>query len=150
MKQFFIEITPDHQIKGESLLLKAFRRLRPSRYRCELYNTNKRSLNQNAYQHVVFTLAQKGLYDLGFDWITDMEDAKWFYKQMFLTVERVNEKTGEVFKVVRKTRDLSKDETGVFIDQIRDHQLEWCGVYIPTPDEWKANANKYDLVQLAE
>jgi hypothetical protein len=149
MKTFFVEITEDHQIKGQELLLKAFRSLKPGRYRNETYNTNKRSLNQNSYVHVVFTLAQKGLYELGYDWIKDMEDAKSFYKEMFLTIERVNEKTGEVFKVVRKTRDLSKEEMSVFVDQVRDHQLEWCGVYIPAPDEHKANYSKWDLVGLA-
>jgi hypothetical protein len=149
MRTIFFDITPEHQIKGEGLLLKAFRGLKSGRYRCEIYSTNKRSLNQNSYLHVVFTLAQKGLHDLGYDWIRNMEDAKDFYKRMFLTIERPNVQTGEIYKVVRRTRDLSKDEMGEFIDKVREHQLEWAGVNIPTPDEYKQNYKRFDLVALA-
>lgn len=149
MKTFFVDITEDHTIKGEHLLLKAFRNLKKGRYRCDLFATNKRSLNQNAYEHVVFTLTQKGLRDGGYENIRTMEDAKDFYKQLFLTVEAINEQTGELYKVVRRTRDLSVDETSEFIDRIREHQLEWFGNYIPTPEEWKQNIPKYNLVALA-
>lgn len=149
MKTIFFDITPEHQIKGEGLFLKSLRGLKSARYRCEIYSTNKRSLSQNAYEHVVFTLAQKGLYDLGYEEIKTMEDAKWFYKKMFLTIVTVNKQTGEQYEVVRRTRDLSKEETSVFIEQIREHQLEWAGVNIPTPDEWRANPKRFDLVQLA-
>lgn len=149
MKEFVVTITQDHQIKGEHLLLKAYRNLKPGRYRNELYCLNKRSLNQNAYEHVVFTLSQKGLYDQGYSEIRTMDDAKLFYKKMFLTYNAYNELTGEEYPVTRSTSELSKDETSVFIDQIREHQLEWCGVHIPTPDEWKQNVNRYDLVGLS-
>jgi hypothetical protein len=149
MKTFFVEITADHQIKGEHLLLKAFRSLKPGRYRNDLFSTNKRSINQNSYVHVVFTLAQKGLYELGYDWILTMDHTKKFYKEMFLTVDKVNQKTGEVKPFVRGTSELSKEEMGEFIDKVRDHQLEWAGVYIPPPSEWQNNHSKWDLVGLA-
>jgi len=148
MKTFFVNISVEHEIKGEHLLVKAFKNLKPGRYRCELYSTNKRSLNQNAYEHIVFTLAQKGLYEQGYGEIKTMEDAKWFYKKMFLTVKAYNEQTGEEYDYVRRTRDLSVDETSVFIEQVRDHVLEWCGIDIPTADQWKEQHGKYDLVGL--
>lgn len=149
MKEFFVNITHDHQIKGEGLLIRAFKNLKPGRYRCELYSTTKRSLSQNAYEHVCFTLAQKGLYDMGYSEIRTMEDAKDFYKKLFLTVKAVNEQTGEQYEYVRRTRDLDKEENTVFIEQIREHCLEWTGIYIPTPDEYRQQFSKYDLVQLA-
>ncbi len=37
---------------------------------------------------------------------------------------------------------------GFFIDRVRDYALEYTGVYIPTPDEWKQNVQKYDLVSM--
>ncbi len=149
MIEFITEITQDHTIKGEALFLKALRGVKPGRYRHELYCLNKRSNLQNAYEHVVFTLAVKGLRDMGYGEIRTKEDSKKFYKDLFLTIERPNTQTGELYKVHRHTSELSKDETSNFIEQIREHQLEWAGVNIPTPDEYKATQNRYDLVALA-
>lgn len=148
MKTIFVEITPDHKIKGENLFMMAFRGLKPGRYRADVFSTNKRSLSQNAYEHVCFTLAQKGLYNAGYEEIKTMEQAKAWYKEQYLTIERPNVKTGELYKVVRRTRDLSKDETTEFIDMVRRDSLEYTGVYIPTPEEWRENLSKYDLVAL--
>lgn len=148
MREFIVEIK-DHNIKGEQLLIKAFKNLPDGRYRNELYSLNKRSLNQNAYQHVVFTLAQKGLYDQGYGEVKTMEDAKWFYKKLFLKKQAVNEQTGELYEVIRRTRDLSKDEMANFIQSVIDHQLEWCGVVIPSADEYKQQHSKWDLVGLS-
>jgi hypothetical protein len=38
---------------------------------------------------------------------------------------------------------------GVFIDRIRENQLEFGGNYIPTADEWKENNEKWSLAGLA-
>jgi hypothetical protein len=155
MKEFFIEIvegkkdSSENEIKGEALLLRAYRRLKKGRYRCQLYSTNKRSLNQNSYVHCVFNLARIALYNGGYKHITTMEAAKWWFKERHLKAEAVNEVTGEVYQFIRRTRDLSKDEMSSFIDTVRDECLEFLGTYIPTPDEYKANYNKYDLVTLA-
>lgn len=149
MKTFFIHITQDKEIKGEHLLLKALRSQKPGVYRAELYSMNKRSSQQNRYEHAVFSLCVKGLRDGGYNEIYDLEDAKLFYKQLFLTIERPNVMTGEIYKVLRKTSLLSKDETTEFIDRIREHQLEWFGNYIPTADEYKANQEKWSLAGLA-
>jgi hypothetical protein len=149
LKEFTVTITEDHQIKGEGLLLKAYKNLKPGTYRNQLTSLNRRSLSQNAYLHVVFTLCQRGLIDGGYSNIKSMEDAKDFYKELFLTVEHINEQTGEVYKVVRRTSDLSKEEMAEFIQRVIDHQLEWFGNYIPDSNEWKNNINKYDLVGLS-
>jgi hypothetical protein len=149
MREFFVNVTQDHQIKGENLLLKALKAIKPGLYRAELYGMNKRTLNQNSYLHVVFTLCVKGLRDMGYNEIHDKDDAKDFYKRLFLTIERPNVMTGEVYPVKRKTSQLSKDEATEFIERIREHQLEWGGNYIPTADEWKQNNEKWGLVGLA-
>lgn len=149
MKEFVVHISADHQIKGEPLLLKALRQQKPGLYRAELYSLNKRSINQNSYLHVVFTLSVKGLRDMGYNEIHDMEDAKDFYKRLYLTIERPNVLTGEVYPVKRKTSLLSKDEATEFIERIREHQLEWGGNYIPTANEYKQNSEKWGLVGLA-
>jgi hypothetical protein len=124
MKEFFVSVTTEHQIKGENLFLKALRSIKPGLYRAELYSMSKRTLNQNSYLHVVFTLCVKGLRDMGYNEIYDMEDAKRFYKELYLSYDAPNVMTGEVYRVVRKTSSLSKDEMSVFIDRIRENQLE--------------------------
>jgi hypothetical protein len=149
MKEFFVNVTSDHQIKGEHLLLKALKSQKPGMYRAELYSLNKRSLNQNSYLHAVFTLCVKGLRDMGYNEIYDMEDAKTFYKNLYLAYQAPNVMTGEMYPVIRKTSQLSKDEMGVFIDRIRENQLEFGGNYIPTPEEWKQNNEKWSLAGLA-
>lgn len=148
MKQVHFEVTKEGQLKGEALLLKALKQ-KPGRFRMEIYTLNKRSLPQNNYLHVVFTLAQKGLYGAGYRHITTMQAAKDWFKARHLTVEAVNEQTGEVYKYVRHTSDLPKDEMAVFIDTVRDECLEFLGVYIPTPDEYRNNYSKWDLSTIA-
>ena len=150
MIQFYLDITPEAQVKGEALFLKGLKQQKPGRYRVDLYHLNKRSNLQNAYEHVVFTLAVKGLRDLGYEEIRTMEDAKKFYKDLFLTIEKPNVQTGEMYKVHRSTAELSKDETSNFIEQIREHQLEWAGVLIPTPEQYKEEMQKYHLVSLVK
>lgn len=147
-KEFFIE-RGEVGVKGEALLMKAFHRLPKGRYKCSLKSVTKRSLNQNSYIHVCFTLAQKGLYDAGWEYVTTPRKAKDEYKKMFLTIEVVNKHTGEVKPYTRHTSELTKEEMTEFINQVRDYALEYTGVYIPTPEEYKANYKKYDLVTLA-
>jgi hypothetical protein len=149
MKTFYITVTEEGQIRSEALLVKLLRMLKAGTYRAELYSMNKRSSSQNRYEHAVFSLCVKGLRDGGYDDIYDLEDAKLFYKRLFLTIERPNSQTGEMYQVVRKTSLLSKEETAEFIDRIREHQLEWFGNYIPTADEYKENSEKWSLAGLA-
>lgn len=149
MKSFYLTISPDNQIKGEKLLLQALRSNRPGFYRLDQYSLNKRSNQQNRYVHVCFTLAQKGLYDAGYDKVTTSQAAKDWYKNHFLKIEAVNEKTAEQYDYIRHTSELSKEEMGEFIDRVRDYALEFTGVYIPTPDEYLQNIERYDLVALA-
>jgi hypothetical protein len=104
MKEFFVNVTSDHQIKGEHLLLKALKSQKPGMYRAELYSLNKRSLNQNSYLHAVFTLCVKGLRDMGYNEIYDMEDAKTFYKNLYLAYQAPNVMTGEMYPVIRKDK----------------------------------------------
>ncbi len=149
MSQFTIEIK-DNQVVGEALLFKLLRSQKSGRYRCELYSLDKRSLNQNSYMHTVFSIAQKGLYDAGYENIRTPQAAKDFYKQHFLTVETFNKQTGEVYKYIRHTSELPKEEMSFFIEDVRNYSLEYTGCYIPTSDEYLADYNRYDLVALAK
>lgn len=145
MREFFITISQEKQIKGEHLLLKALRSLKPGLYKAQLFSQNKRSSQQNRYEHAVFNLCVKGLRDGGYNEIYDLEDAKLFYKKLFLSYEVPNVMNGDMYEVIRKTSQLSKDETTEFIDRIREHQLEWFGNYIPDAEEYKMNSEKWSL-----
>jgi hypothetical protein len=147
MKTIWIEIR-DGNIKGEQLLLKGFRGLNNGVYRADIYSETKRTNQQNKYFHVLFTLLQRGLYDAGYEHINSMEKAKEFIKERFLSYETVNTKTGEVYKAVRGTSELSKDEGIEFIDQVLQWASEYLGCYIPTQEEYLNNKQKWALAAL--
>lgn len=147
MKTIWLEIR-EHSIVGELLLLNGLRALNNGNYRAEIYSETKRTNQQNKYFHVVFTLLQKGFYDSGYEDITTMEKAKAKIKDIFLSYEAPNKKTGEMYKVIRGTSDLSKDEGIDFIEQVLQFASEELGIYIPSSEEFKANPNKWSLAAL--
>lgn len=148
MKTFWIEIR-DHQIVGEKLFLQALRGQNNGMYRMESYAETKRTNQQNKYMHVVFTLLQRGYYDAGYENVTTMEKAKLKIKEHLLSYETVNTKTGEMYKTIRDTSELSKDEGIEFIDQMLQFAAENLGIYIPTTEEYRANPAKWSLAALA-
>jgi hypothetical protein len=139
----------EHQIKGEKLFLQMLRAGKNGMYRIELFSETKRTNQQNKYMHVVFTLLQKGFRDAGYEDITSAEKAKAKVKEIFLTYETVNTRTGEVYKTTRSTSELSKDEGIEFINQVLQFAAEELGLYIPTTEEYKANPSKWGLSALA-
>jgi hypothetical protein len=93
----------------------------------------RRTLQQNDYQHVIYTMLVEPLREAGWDNIRTMEDAKEFVKSLFLTVTVTNEKTGEVVKRVRHTSELNVEETMIFIDDIKKWAAEYLCFVIPDP-----------------
>ena len=84
----------------------------------------KRSLNQNAYLHVLF-----GIFGLEFGLTTD--EAKQVIKERFLGYKK--EGIGRGF--VRETSRLSKDEMITFIDQFKRFAAEH-GIHLPDSEDY--------------
>jgi hypothetical protein len=101
----------------------------------------KRSLDQNAYFHsqVVGTFADWCRGE-GNSW-TD-EQAKSHLKDRFLSLEWTDERTGEIMRSVRDTRDLTTVEFSEFTEKCCAWIAEFCGVYVPPPDPFYETRSK--------
>lgn len=86
---------------------------------------NQRSLSQNAYLHVLFTIIAN---DTGYT----VEEAKTAIKRRcdFMIYTKNTE------KFLRSTTDLDTKEMTDFIDWLRLFSMEELDVYLPTPDEY--------------
>lgn len=94
---------------------------------------NRRTNQQNRYMHLMFSLIQQGFYDIGYREIKTTDDAKYVMKEMFLAYY-VENGTGGRVKMVRRTRDLNKEQMAVFIDECIQFAAENLGVVIPPPN----------------
>ena len=105
-------------------------------YTFTIESANKRSSRVNRYLHgVVFQICFDALRDAGFNEIKDLQDAKDFVKQKFLSVNVVNENTGEVIgQIVKHTADLNQEETTEFIEDIAQWLAEYFSIELPPPN----------------
>jgi hypothetical protein len=92
----------------------------------------KRSVSQNAYVHVCFTL-------FGIEYGLTIAESKTLLKRNCSFM--VYDKKGEKF--LRSTSDLDKYEMTNFIDWIRNFAADH-GCYIPTPEEYIENRVEID------
>jgi hypothetical protein len=132
MKDCFIRIK-DGKVDNRGELAKFINNLEDGVHYLRAEKKNKRSNQQNRYMHLMFSLIQKGFYEIGYREVKDSEDAKYILKQMFLT-RTIENGTGGKIQVVRRTRDLSKEEMAVFIDECIQFAAENLGVVIPPPN----------------
>ena len=97
----------------------------------ELKELTARSLKQNNYLHLI--LSYYGLefgYSLSY---VKRNIFKMIVNPQIFFVDRVNEKSGEVYRDIRSSADLSKEETCVAIDRFKDHSAQG-GLVLPDPD----------------
>ena len=88
----------------------------------------KRSLDQNAFFHAwVVLLADYTGYT--------KEETKEILKNQFLSVEKVNKKTGSIFQCTRATSSLNKIEFADFCTDIQHWAESEFGIRLPLPDE---------------
>lgn len=103
----------------------------------ELTDISRRSKSQNAYLHLL--LSYLGL-ELGYT----MEYVKlniWkmqWLRDMFY-VEDANKVTGEIYKRVRSSAELSKEEMKQAIDVLIEKSFSECGVILPNPNDTSAH-----------
>ena len=96
--------------------------------------SSKRSLPQNAYLHLLFTLFTNELNALGNTFT--MIEVKELLKTKFATIDVINESTGEVIgQRVKGTSEMSKGEMIEFIDNIIRYGKEIFNFNLPYPNE---------------
>lgn len=95
---------------------------------------NQRSLSQNNYIHLLFTIFKNELNQLGNEF--KMEQVKEIAKAKFLTVDVVNESTGEcIGQRVKGTHELSKVEMMEFVENVIGWAADMFHITLPYPNE---------------
>lgn len=95
---------------------------------------NQRSLSQNNYIHLLFTIFKNELNQLGNEF--KMEQVKEIAKAKFLTVDVVNESTGEcIGQRVKGTHELSKVEMMEFVENVIRWAADMFHITLPLPNE---------------
>lgn len=129
----------DGEIINRKAVAKLFAELKAKKnadYTLQAKNISNRSLPQNAYLHgILIPEFRKALNSVGYDEVkTDMQ-AKLIMKSMFLSVETANHQTGELIKYIRNTRDLTKEELNILIEEVIKFAAENMNYQIPFPNE---------------
>lgn len=107
------------------------------KYYAKFDRKDKRTNQQNRYLHLMFSMIQKGFYELGYREMKTAEQAKYQMKELFLSYY-IDNGTGGKLKQVRRTRDLTKEQMSVFIDECIQFAAENLSIVIPMPGEQTA------------
>ena len=95
---------------------------------------NQRSLNQNAYLHLLFTIFKNELNALGNEYT--MLQVKELCKCKFSLIDVVNESTGEcIGQRIKGTHEMSKVEMMQFIDDVIRWGADMFHITLPYPGE---------------
>ena len=93
-----------------------------------------RSLNQNSYWWgVVIPMVREGLKELGMK--LSKEETHELLKAKFLQKEIINENTGEIFKYVAGSSELTTSGFMDFIAEVQQFASEYLSINIPAPNE---------------
>jgi len=86
--------------------------------------TAKRSLQQNKYMHLLFSIFTESLNELGNNFTT--KEVKELCKAKFALVDVANEQTGEILgQRIKATSEMNKEELGIFIDKV----IQWASEF---------------------
>jgi len=86
--------------------------------------TAKRSLQQNKYMHLLFSIFTESLNELGNNFTT--KEVKELCKAKFTLVDVANEQTGEILgQRIKATSEMNKEELGIFIDKV----IQWASEF---------------------
>ena len=92
----------------------------------------KRSLNQNAFLHVLLTIFARELQDLTGDKSLTMARVKGMMKLKFLKVDVYNGETGELIgEEVLDTSSLTKEQMMIFIEDIYRYAADTFHIVLP-------------------
>lgn len=93
-----------------------------------------RSLQQNSYLHLLFTMFKDALNDLGNEYT--MEEVKELCKAKFSLIDVVNENTGEcIGQRIKGTHEMGKLEMCDFVENIIRWAASFFGIKLPYPNE---------------
>lgn len=133
--QIFISIKSG-EITNRKAVATLFKSLSDGRYDLEISDVSRRSNQWNRYLHgILIPEFRKALNEAGYDEVKTDAQSKEIIKRMFLTRQVSNKETGEVLEYTQRTRDLSKFEASVLIDEVVKFAAENMNYVIPMPSE---------------
>ena len=137
MKQEFISIIKDGKLQPSTTnnILKVLSGLEGKRVRVTLEKVSaKRSLQQNAYLHLLFTIFAESLNDLGNEFTVD--EVKELCKAKFALIDVMNKETGECLgQRIKGTSEMTKTELNLFIENIIRWAADYFSIVLPYPSE---------------
>lgn len=137
MKQEFISLIKDGKLQPSTTnnILKVLSGLEGKRVRVTLEKVSaKRSLQQNAYLHLLFTIFTESLNDLGNEFTVD--EVKELCKAKFALIDVMNKETGECLgQRIKGTSEMTKTELNVFIENIIRWAADYFSIVLPYPSE---------------
>jgi hypothetical protein len=99
----------------------------------ELTSTEKRSLNQNKYLHLILTwFAMETGYSMNF---VKVEYFKKLCNPDIFCTERVCKFTGQILTDPKSSADCTTSELTTAIERFRNWSQEAAGIYLPEPNE---------------
>lgn len=135
-KHFTIAHIRNGEIENKKAVRTLFETLKDGKYLVEISGADKRSSPQNRYLHgILIPEFRYALNDVGYDEVKTDDQAKAIMKSMFLNAETVNKETGEVIKYIKNTRDLTKQELNILIDEVIKFCAENMNYQIAYPNE---------------
>lgn len=95
-----------------------------------------RSLSQNKFYWLCLGFVLDAMYDLGHsrDEI-DKESLHEFFLGMFNYTEIINETTGEVRKIAKKSSTMTTQEFSEYFEHVKRWCAEWLSLVLPEPNE---------------
>jgi hypothetical protein len=137
MKQEFISLIKDGKLQPSTTnnILKVLSGLEGKRVRITLEKVSaKRSLQQNAYLHLLFTIFTESLNELGNDFT--MDEVKELCKAKFALIDVMNKDTGECLgQRIKGTSEMTKTELNLFIENIIRWAADYFSIVLPYPSE---------------
>ena len=137
MKQEFISLIKDGKLQPSTTnnILKVLSGLEGKRVRVTLEKVSaKRSLQQNAYLHLLFTIFTESLNELGNEFTVD--EVKELCKAKFALIDVMNKETGECLgQRIKGTSEMTKTELNLFIENIIRWAADYFSIVLPYPSE---------------
>lgn len=137
MKQEFISLIKDGKLQPSTTnnILKVLSGLEGKRVRVTLEKVSaKRSLQQNAYLHLLFTIFTESLNELGNEFTVD--EVKELCKAKFALIDVINKETGECLgQRIKGTSEMTKTELNLFIESIIRWAADYFAIVLPYPSE---------------
>lgn len=112
------------QIRNKTALRYAFDNLSDGRYKLTIVKSSKRSLQQNNWLHAVLPDILKGLREVGYNELRDVNDAKNFVKSLFF--KKIITNGIEEHEMIEDTGKTSKE---VFMERA-DRIITWGREYL--------------------